>query len=96
MVLHKKAGLHKKPGQEEAAGRERVVTRERGPCRPSVLLPPPVTNATTSYHEKVTRVSNPKVGHEGGGEKGVRFAAHYATVSSHTEVPSVARRKRVG
>ena len=50
----KKSVLHQKLGQEKAAGRERVVTRGRGACRPSVLLPPPVT---ASYHRKVTSVT---------------------------------------
>src|SRR5215208_7337768 len=47
--------------KKEAAGRERVATRGRGPCRPTVLLPPPVT---PSYHKKVTSVSKLEAGHE--------------------------------
>src|SRR5215210_7404116 len=54
-------GTQSRSKQEEAAGRERVATRGRGPCRPTVLLPPPVT---PSYHKKVTSVSNFKAGHE--------------------------------
>src|SRR5215203_1278249 len=47
------SGAARRSGRK-AAGRERIVTRGRGVCRPSVLLPPPVSQ---SYHIKVTNVS---------------------------------------
>src|SRR5215212_2443258 len=72
-------GTQSRSKQEEAAGRERVATRGRGPCRPTVLLPPPVT---TSYHKKVTSVSKLKAGHERRRQGPSKRSAHRASCAA--------------